>query len=1214
MPGPIRVHAARVASLDQQRFTELCNDLIRAEAASSGIAQEKITTTVEISAPDDGIDARVDASQWEGSAEDSRFPSAVISFQYKGGKCPSATEVAEDELTKDGVTTAIESGEHYWFITSDSISDSKRDEIDEAIARRYRELGAEPAGHVVNADDVAAWLEEHFPVAVHHLGIALDGWMPFAQWERDARLQNEWFPDTVRSEAIEWIRQRIRGERQLCRILGRAGVGKTRCVMEALKTEGLKQRTIYLPDAEQLSPSFIWGLSRTGSEARGVLVIDECTASHYEQLRGLVGGLPRRVTVVAIGPKEDDAVPDADTVELSELSVDELSEIIASYTDELSNAERRDIASRCGGSPKLVVLLADTIAAGNGGIRSWSEAERHRNVREYLTERLFPIAPPRPESRVMRGIALFARLGWEGDRAEEGRIVMARLGIESWEEARLAADRLRRRYGVLSPRGQYLYPTPDILANVLARETIDALGERELEELYDELPDDARDAFCVRLRELGKDPATQGVVERIIGERVFFHSLEDLNSTGRARLIERLAAAHPETVLPPLQRLIGSASRQELLEFDAGRRAIVRALEELAWFDEYFESAARLLLRLAWAENESFTNNATGIWTRLFQVVLGGTSAPYERRLALLKEAATDDRPGIRQLCAAALKSALATQLIHRVGGPPDGTGTLPPRDWRPESVSEWRDIICECLGILARLLEDADDQVRAEAVDTISSRGPNLINEGLTSEWVGVARRLTDAPFELRKPVLSAIGRRLRINGDLSEETRRDLNELEECLEGPEFGDRLRRIASEWDFKSMRYGPESDLDPLGDLVADILEDPDCLAGEINWLFSGEAAGAAALGYRLGEEDESDVLIETILEAWSSDCSDPSFASGYLVGSADRRGRDWLEDFLDRRSEDERFAWLVAATTHRAGPSEQGVDRLERMMVSGLIPGRFVGRLVSGGWAIELEWTHLDRLLEASREDRSENAIRGRTFLLAQYLRENPGISSGAIPSVESVLVEAAGISQDVMAAHHWRELADFLVEDRPLLVAELCVKRAEDDVLPEEFSRALSEAIDHGGWRVFEKVIGPAIEEHPQVLWSLENPFSGGNVLAQFDATRLIEWAEECPDDRLRQVAHSAPVDSMSSSPLAVELLRRHGNREDVTSALAASFGTGSFVGSEVSWLREKIEQLKEWREADDPNIQTWAERLMEGYAQRLEDAEVREEEPDIL
>lgn len=58
--------------------------------------------------------------------------------------------------------------------------------------------------------------------------------------------------------------------------------------------------------------------------------------------------------------------------------------------------------------------------------------------------------------------------------------------------------------------------------------------------------------------------------------------------------------------------------RVALLNFEAGRRDVIWALEGLALYDDLFKPSAKLLLSLAEAENETWSNNATGVFARTY--------------------------------------------------------------------------------------------------------------------------------------------------------------------------------------------------------------------------------------------------------------------------------------------------------------------------------------------------------------------------------------------------------------------------------------------------------------------------------------------------------------------------------------------------------------------------------------------------------------------
>lgn len=1212
MTGPIYINPKQLVLFDSHRFTELCNELLRAEASRVGISPHLIDTTVRDTVPDGGIDARVRAAdETTGDPSDAWLPHGNSAWQYKSGKCPSANTLKDEEFSKSEVIAAIERGDTYCFVTAQSITAKKQEEIRDAIEACYRERGQEPRCRVYTATELAEWAREHLAIAHRHFGLALAGWQPFEQWSQARQFRNTFHPDESRREIIDAVRAAISSDDRIVRILGHSGVGKTRAVMEAVRTDGLRERVLYLGDAAEYDPQFFWHLQQNNPDGSGILVVDECTADIYPQLRDLAEGLPTGFTMIAIGPLEYRAAGGA--LELGQLGIDELTSILEDFAPQLTEAERRAIAARCGGSPKLLVALAREIASGRDTIRGWEEVERSRDVVEYLNERLFPVDNASPAAKVMRALSLFTRLGWSDDVAVEGRTVMDFFRVD-WDVAREAADELVER-GVISKRGRFLYPTPDVLANYLTRKTIRVRGAADLNELFGSLPEGAQRSFAERLRQLGDDPETRGVVEEIVGGAGFFSSLEVLNDRATARLLRLLAPAYPESTLTQLERILNSADRDSLLDFGVGRRDVMWALEDLAWWREHFPAAARLIRRLAWAENEEIANNATGIWQRLFQVMLGGTAAPFEERLPILREALHADDPAMRRLGVLALGAALQTGQIMRVGGPPEDTGRLPPEEWRPRTYAEWGEIIRGCLEELEAALDDPDAAVRAQAVEVLEKRGGELINAGFLEDWAVLARRLVDEPFEMREPLLRLVNWRLRHADDLEDEQTAVLRELEADLAGDSFSDRLRRIVSLWDYNREYVGDPGADQILDELVEEALADSSQLERELPWLLGGDANSGFLFGKELGRRDEDDTLFDLVVGAWSQQVNDDRFITGYLAGVAERRGSAWIEDQLDDWAADPELSLLVANTTWRVLGSERAARRLTRLIDEGHLPGAFVGRLVAGFWARDIPPEVFGELLSAASKDKSAEAVSGRTAVLDQYLHMYPDRLAELKPLVEEALDEGAEVSGGPMHGYHWKCLVERVIEDEPLRVVRLCLKLAERERHPSldrDFQQLLERALTIVGWRGFEEVIAPAILEDPALLWKLENPILGRSLFSTFDPDDVVQWIEEDVEERLSLVAHATPVGGTSLSGLARALLVRWGDRNEVRAALAATFGTGSWMGSASGWLAGKLREAEAWSEDPDPNVRRWAQELAQTYRLRLKRARLLEEEED--
>ena len=164
-----------------------------------------------------------------------------------------------------------------------------------------------------------------------------------------------------------------------------------------------------------------------------------------------------------------------------------------------------------------------------------------------------------------------------------------------------------------------------------------------------------------------------------------FGQAEVLLSEQGSRLFRSLVEANPHECVAALHRAIGAWSRKRLLEVGPARRNLVWSLEKLCFWEETFPLAARLMLALAGAENETWGNNATHQFLQLYHIYLSGTQAPPEKRVEIIDEALASDSEERRILAVRALGSALETHWFSRTGGV-EVQGSRPPsQDWQPK-------------------------------------------------------------------------------------------------------------------------------------------------------------------------------------------------------------------------------------------------------------------------------------------------------------------------------------------------------------------------------------------------------------------------------------------------------------------------------------------------------------------------------------------------
>jgi hypothetical protein len=1213
----ISIDPDQVTILNPNEFAALCSDLIVAEGQKVGIPIPRIHTNLLISAPDGGIDCRIEDSAGSPTAAAGGWiPHGISVWQFKAGECPPARELAKGEFSKPGVVSALDAGDTYVFVTAAMLTALKLTEIEATLAGLYAAHGHVDAhGRVVDANKLAGWASEYLAIAAKYIHVPLGDWQSFRQWATVPTFQNPFVFDEQRTDLVARLRHTVDGGEKFAVIEGAAGAGKTRLVLEALSRATDSDRVLYLRDADRLD----YDLQRylqIHKGGTGILVVDEVTTSRLDEVRNYGHGLPQGYTLIAISPLE--GRPRPASLQLGPLGIEQLSEIIEYFAPQLSLDARRAIAARCGGSPKLVEVIAQRIVASGPGSRlRWEEIEQDPDVAHFI-DRLYPSKDEDIVSKVLRSVALFSKLGWQDEVQGEALAIWGFLRLEP-TEARLAVLTLAERHGVISRRGRYLYVTPDILANHLSRGTLEAVGAG-VKDLLACLPAPAQAAFVERLAQLGGNEDTASAVTGSLEDSRFFASLEELNEPGKAKFLQALSMAFPEYVLAKLESVILEATGSQLLELRQGRREVVWSLEALAWHSEHFSRAARLLRLLATQENESYANNATGVWKALFQVVLSGTEVEYAIRAGLLDEALSDPDPRVRILGIRALDASLATTHIARFGLAPSSGPILPPKEWRPDSYKEWADIVAGNLAKLAGRLEDPIQEVRDLAMKVFVEHARDLFRVGYGEVWLDIARGNTGAPYGVRKLLHDALVNVQAYEAESVRDLMSAVKEVTRGLAGTSDEDRIKGIIGSWPYQAALVegsrGPTDD--QISGLAGEASNDPEKFLPFLEWLTGGDAHAGFAFGHKLGMLDKAERWKGPILSQWTAEAKDHRFIGGYFKGVLERVGDDIFEQQLDVWADTPGLRTLVAVLTWRCLATPQSADRLGRLISDGHVPPGFLGNLVYGYWARDLPLSSVERLVDAAASTQDRDSGAASLGFIEQYLETHSDcqfyLKDRAIRALQSCI----GVKLNVMDEHYWSQLAERYVSVDPATMAALAVetiRRQPDDSYSsrDEVVRVLGMALGRGGWPLFEETVAPALIEEPILTIRLGGLEGAPAWFPRDEPSGAIEWAERDARSRLSILLRFTPVHGTPLPELTRRILIRWGDDRAVRSSLSGRFISGTWMGSSVTRLRGLRQEASSWLGDTEPNVREWATELVRVIEADIH-REVREEEEDLL
>lgn len=1202
--GPFSVDPAQLVGLGGALFQNLINRLLAAELASAGMAGSDLHTSYQDNISDQGVDAGVYAA-----TKTNWIPAGDSAWQFKAGDCgpeSCATELA-------GATRAraiIVNGGKYRIVLGKALEDHLIDARETKLREKASDLGYDVSGDhfkVIDGNQLARWVEEHPQLAVStvlrgpgNVAIAFD------KWQRSGMHKSTWVPSNDRDELQAAVQAFLADSgRQELRIEGVSGLGKTRGVLEALRGSAYEPLVLYVGDANDLNYPLIDYL--TGQNRSAVVVVDECTRKRHNVFaQQLQSGA--QIKLITIGER-DSRVTQSVPIVLSPLPDDVIERVLTQNNPTLWVEARRVVVANCVGNVRWAMKLADAVLRDPKiNVGSLIDADTLQVlVGDLLSDGGGFLA--------LSTLALFTRYGVDREMRVELEQIASGLGIPI--DDLIAATRKLEQLGLVTKHGRYRSVTPQPLAVFLAQRAWQALGETIVADLLPTLDASLAERLFLRAADLGSSGPAALALTRILGADGPFRSLEALSEGGASRLLIQLAIVSPEEVAKHLSNLISGATDEQLQDVKAQRRDLVWTLEKLVWHSATFETAADMLLRLALAENETWSNNSTGIWIGLFGAMLPATAAKPSIRIGYLERLSADPDPAVRRLAARGTQAAIdARGGSVMVSGELQGGVVVEPRG-TPETYGDMWEYVRAGIKLLETMARDADADVRDVAEQAlIDAIHPMLENQQ-------VRDTLFDALVTLPEKALRKVRTQVK-----------HLYALFTNVEKPEF---IAATNSEPNVAGRRVGldtlsarlPEAaPVDELSSLAfAKRWERED---GELQRSITGlatsmpheEAATSLMALLRGSEIPEASFELggalfsvaageETLTSlAVLADQGNVAALVGYLHASIAAGTADSFDSFLDGPigSGLEQSTRLVV--TVRGPQSTTGWSRLIEIMR--VLPVH-VGAPRMFGWHVEVEESRIVEILnEWLAKIELQADYNFAIDVVAMMVFRRPQLSRDVEARI-SALVELRSKFPDLgHQSWDWVQLARRqLGRDVDNLLLSL-LQQADAGSLNiwegTEEKALFQEVIAGAGGRSLDSVLRMV----QSGSWRLHMDFRGW-LASLYDAYDVAAWVGQ-DVERARLVASLTGVEGDEPSDLVRFLLDSFGSDEQVASSLHSDFISGSRTGKESDRLNRQIAQLEGWiaSRTEPAGVRKWATMVVDSIKRRRmavleEDAEGR-------
>jgi hypothetical protein len=1280
--GPFDVKTDDLIYIDAKQAVDLFRQLLVIEAVKAGIPITGVDVPSSINVADGGIDAEVD------SLLGTALPAGLISqgltrYQIKTGSFSALKEAdirsllvrpqfakGKQQRTKNEiqprVLSCFEKGGTFIVVLFGSdlvgkVDDHGATQISKFMAA-IDPLFAKVKVRIIRANQLCSAIKVLAPgiamrlnrvqgydeAVFHDLSFMADSCdLAIGGYQQTLELDSAADQITLAADNVNGF--------QHVRLLGDAGSGKTHLMYLALSASKLSGCVLYCRDPEQaLGSGAMMALRQMAPKTTIILVADECDLDTAEGLTALFKKLATKMLLVTADniAEHASAHANAQIIDMPRLEQPVVADIFKGYGIPSDSASW--LATLCEGSPRAAHRLGQYIQHNPAA----QPAQQLAHL-DGLWERIV-CAPHNIDSTegqdrlvVIRTLALFRQVAWE---TSDGPVVQAAVLAalkqldQTFSPLRLSrsVSELRKRWVLQGPRA--LLISPKLLHVAMWKSWFDQYSNAvDVQQLRESLGASMQEHFDAMLMFVQESKAATAWAERLMGNGGVFASLAGYDAASGARLFFAVAQAKPKAALRRFAAALGGETVDARREFKGdARRIAVHRLEQLAIPSETFFEAAQCLLLLAESENESWSNNSTGVFISLFSLGYGQIAAselaPIEK-IDYLRELLRSDVPFRRNIAVQALSKSLSPFMSRTAIEEVIGLRRLPDR-WKPKTYGE----LYDAYAAHVRLLEDAIEYLPAveasEAATAIVSHARSLIQIApLATTILNFLRRAAAIPG-LRDQCIEAVVAILYYEGKaLPHVVVSELQAIRSELTESSFSNKLRRHAGmkliedhfDTDGKyADAAGPE-----LIQLASEAVADPKLLMPELSWLVTDEAKNGFQFGQILGQADDLE-LWDSIISTWIEAGVQRSdfFVGGYLSAWYVKNVALWeqLLEFLFKNSE---VRSSVLGLVWRSGMTDQIASTLLAMAQRGEIDPKAFRQFVYGNVINQFPRGVIERVVDLLLEIDDANAPDAALEIIDSRLRSRPDELGGLSTRIEcalnlSVFVEAEsrGHANNDMLMYRWNEVANQLLEIDPEAAARLAVRCIENFAKVNSVTagfhpyplKFLSNAT-----ALKPHVIWPAVAHRLETqrkeigTWHLLNWLRGGRWVRENDEAGLnaipaqivFKWVDEDAKDRAWLLAEHCPplITRQDESPsFARQLLERYGEIEQVRRSLHANNFSEGWSGPASEHYRQKLTKLDACLVVEEnANVRIWLKEhrdQLERSIEREVELELRESE----
>lgn len=825
------------------------------------------------------------------------------------------------------------------------------------------------------------------------------------------------------------------------------------------------------------------------------------------------------------------------------------------------------------------------------------------------------------DQEVLGVLALLTEIGHKPPRDQEYRNICEFFELKIEAVERSIAKHLKK--GLLTEGSDYVYVTPLILASYLCSSRLSSMRPDRFEGLANVLrtfpraqfAKSALESFSERIKMSGMTEEVQEKLLRVLdGFRPFDRAV--LQSEVVAELAFACSHFQPQYFLTRFLQDLKSRSSEEIREWTEGRRSTVRFLEMAMYYPDLFDQAASALYVLAKAENETWANNAAGIWAGLFDPGLSGSMAPLEQRVNWLNDLI---RSGEKY---SDLLGKALDELFHAEGGGRSAghENQLGLPSIEPKWGFKWADYYNALLMTIESIKTRADEL--PELLVNLIGHLRSMVRCGFLQKNPDVLDWLHgfgESDPVLQQKLLIGYGHiKEWESGRLTPELKIKIDELVYELESGSFENLVRRWSFDPtvddDFREEKLS-ESTL-PL--LLKEVISNPEKIQTVREILISKAASRSWFVMYKIGEQDTERRCWPELLK-WANSSPEQGLVGRYLVGrSAGKEDPSWVDDNLDQIE-----AKCVDLDSLVATSKDIETDRsFARVLRLAKQNPYFVRLLNFGGRASRLTEDQLQRLVNFFQELNDVGSLSAMWDVLGQFIH---GHKDEPLPLSKDQLTFLSGHllapTKGNMTDHYQDIVLQTLLKhhmdgETISVLSNACIAIITDNKSDFHRSKRCSEILKAlaESWpeEVFQSILKHLDVDDGLALLRMDN-FLDDWVMGIFEE-RLLALAQTCDEQMGAKLARMIPDGFGALNDLSAMLVRRFPASGEISGVLFRSFFSGLFSGRIVDRYSEQLKTLDEWSSQNKIGDSKIVKQLRESLVVQLEQSRKEQDEEDFL